>query len=63
MHRLQNAIRHGLTASPKIVKLIALGWKVASHLKHSTLATNALNAKQMEMKPKALPKNVVQVSG
>ena len=59
-HRLQNAIRHGLNASPAVVKLLALSRKMVGHFKHSALATNALNAKQREMQPRSEPKKVAQ---
>ena len=59
-HRLQNAVRHGLNASPAVVKLLALSRKMVGHFKHSALATNALNAKQREMQPRSEPKKVVQ---
>ena len=59
-HRLQNAIRHGLNASPAVVKLLALSRKMVGHFKHSALTTNALNAKQREMQPRSEPKKVAQ---
>lgn len=61
-HRLQNAIKHGLSASETVQKLLALARKVVGHFRHSALATNALIEKQKIMTPSEQPKKLIQAS-
>ena len=60
-HRLQNAIKTGLTDSSRTLeKLLAKARKFVCHFKHSALATNALLEKQRQISPTLKPRKLIQ---
>ena len=48
-HRLQTCIRHAITASRPVTKLLASSRQLVGHFSHSAKSTEALNKKQVAM--------------
>ena len=59
-HRLQTAIRHGISKTNGVERLLAAGRKLVGHFKQSAVSSENLREKQLQLNPNKPPLVVLQ---
>ena len=59
-HRLQTVIRHAIDGTRAVKKLLGACRRVVGHFRHSSLASELLAKKQLELESTKEPKKLIQ---